>query len=669
LGNFLPLALAAMVCAGSAAGSPFVYVANSNSNTVSVIDVATNILVATVPVGTQPLGVAITPNSAYAYVTNGGGNSVSVIKTASNSVTATISVGTTPLAVAITPNGDYAYVANWGAGSVSVISTASNLVTATVTVGSFPDAVAITPDGTMVYVVNEFFGGVSVIATATNKVVASVLVGSTPQGIAITPDGTTAYVANSASGSVSVIATATNTVTGTVEVGSSPNSVAITPSGAYVYVSNWASNSVAVIATATNELVANVPVGTEPHALAITPDGNYVYVTDAISDAVSVIATGTNTLTSTISVGLYPDGVAITGSTGTPGVITSPSPGSILPSDAANFSWNPVLGATNYLLTIGTTLGGTNVFEGSTAGTSQAVNFMPCTGETLYVSLSAFVGGAFEPANNYTYICGTVISDFLRDGHPDVIWEEPVVGWAQVWYLGGLNGVVFSGAADLTTANSWQIVGIADFNGDGSPDVVWQDPVSGAVQVWFLGGPGGVALLGAADITTNNPWKVVSVADFNQDGHPDLLWQDPETGWAQIWYMGGAQGTTLLGAADLTTSNPWQIVGSGDFNGDGYPDVLWQDPVSGTVQIWYLGGNTAGAQGSMLQYAQNLTGPMTTKVVAVADFNQDGHPDVVFENSTTGAATVYFYTGSQGITPNGTSVLSTGNPWRIAGPH
>jgi hypothetical protein len=252
---------------------------------------------------------------------------------------------------------------------------------------------------------------------------------------------------------------------------------------------------------------------------------------------------------------------------------------------------------------------------------------------------------------------------------PDVIWEEPVVGWAQVWYLTCPPCSPPDAASNLTEANPWNIVGIGDFNGDGTPDVVWQDPVSGAVQVWYLGGPLGTTLIGAADITVKNPWRVVSVADFNQDGHPDLLWQDPVNGFSQVWYLSGSQGTTLIGAADLDKTNPWNIVGTGDFNNDGFPDVLWQDPVSGTVQIWYMGGTTPGAQGTQLQSAINLTGPMTTKVVAIADFNNDGHQDVIFQDTSTGAATVYFYTGANGTTPNGTAVLSTGNPWYIAGPH
>jgi len=322
-----------------------------------------------------------------------------------------------------------------------------------------------------------------------------------------------------------------------------------------------------------------------------------------------------------------------------------------------------------------------SVLLGNGDGTFQtAVNYAVGSSPTGVVAADFNGDGrtdiavADEYSNSVSVLLGKarLLFDFNGDGHNDVIWEEPKVGWAQVWYLDCAPNSPCDppvGAANVTQANPWNIVGIGDFNGDGHPDVVWQDPVSGAVQVWYLGGAGGTTLIGAANITTKNSWKVVSVADFNQDGHPDLLWQDPVSGWAQIWYLGGSEGTTLLGAANLTLKNPWHVVGTGDFNGDGVPDVVWQDPASGTVQIWYMGGTTPGAQGSVFQSAANLTGAMTTKLVAIADFNNDGHPDVIFQNAATGAATVYFYTGSNGTTPNGTSVLSTGNPWYIAGPH
>ncbi len=76
----------------------FVYVANSFSNTISVIDTVTNTVVATVPVGAGPDGVAVNPAGTFAYVANRFSNNVSVIDTARNTVVATVPVGRAPIA-------------------------------------------------------------------------------------------------------------------------------------------------------------------------------------------------------------------------------------------------------------------------------------------------------------------------------------------------------------------------------------------------------------------------------------------------------------------------------------------------------------------------------------------------------------------------------------------
>src|SRR5271168_5377061 len=72
--------------AGATGSGPFAYVANEISNTVSVIDTATNTVSAIVGVGSGPLGVAITPDGTKAYVANAGSNTVGVIDTATNTV-------------------------------------------------------------------------------------------------------------------------------------------------------------------------------------------------------------------------------------------------------------------------------------------------------------------------------------------------------------------------------------------------------------------------------------------------------------------------------------------------------------------------------------------------------------------------------------------------------
>lgn len=77
-----------------------------NSNNVSVIDTGKNVVIATIPVGIGPGGVAVTSDGSKVYVANGaygGPGSVSVIDTSSNTVIATLPVGDGPVAVAVTP--------------------------------------------------------------------------------------------------------------------------------------------------------------------------------------------------------------------------------------------------------------------------------------------------------------------------------------------------------------------------------------------------------------------------------------------------------------------------------------------------------------------------------------------------------------------------------------
>jgi YVTN family beta-propeller protein len=192
------------------------------------------------------LGTA--PASAQkAYITNIGSDTVSVINTATNQVVDTITVGTHPYGVAVTPNGSFVYVANFSLGTVSVISTATNQVVDTVTVGGNPLAVAVTPNGNLVYVTNIASNAVTVIATANqtvvkaNTVVETIPVGNDPAGVAVTPNGSFVYVVNDGS----------NTVT---------------PDGSAVYVANFDSSTVSVIATASNTVSVTIPVGSHPKA-------------------------------------------------------------------------------------------------------------------------------------------------------------------------------------------------------------------------------------------------------------------------------------------------------------------------------------------------------------------------------------------------------------------
>ena len=93
--------------------------------TLSLIDPATNTVVATIPVGNSPYGVAINPTNGLVYVANANSNTVSVIDPKTNTVVATITVGGSPSGVDVNPANGLVYVANDSSNAVSVVSTVS----------------------------------------------------------------------------------------------------------------------------------------------------------------------------------------------------------------------------------------------------------------------------------------------------------------------------------------------------------------------------------------------------------------------------------------------------------------------------------------------------------------------------------------------------------------
>lgn len=150
----------------------FAYVANSGSNSVSVIDIHTQKVARTVLVGRSPQKVAIDPDGRHAYVTNYGDNNVSVIDLPTQlgmdiynallKVNSTIPVGINPRGLAVAPDSHHAFVVNVGDDTMSVIDTATGTVIGTSFVGYSPDEVAVAPNGTA-YVTARGDGTVTVI--------------------------------------------------------------------------------------------------------------------------------------------------------------------------------------------------------------------------------------------------------------------------------------------------------------------------------------------------------------------------------------------------------------------------------------------------------------------------------------------------------------------------
>ncbi len=269
---------------------------------------ATQVLIATIPVGMGPSQVAVNPATNKIYVANRGngtGNTVTAIDGATLS-TDTVTVSTVPWGVAANSVTNKIYVTNSDVnGKVTVIDgTTEN--TSTITVGHYPTDVAINPATNKIYVSEAGDAAVTVIDGVTNDIT-TVSIGSQPDngGLAVNPLTNKIYVAYQ--GGIAVIDGATNSVT-PISFFGVPSNMAVNTATNKIYVSNYP-NTVVVVDGATNH-VAMVDVGSVPEGIAVNSVTNKIYVANNFSNDVTVIDGATNS-TTTVAVGSLPGPVAL----------------------------------------------------------------------------------------------------------------------------------------------------------------------------------------------------------------------------------------------------------------------------------------------------------------------------------------------------------------------
>jgi YVTN family beta-propeller protein len=162
------------------AGAERVFVANTGSNDVTVIDAAAKSVAATLAVGAGPVGAW--PAGARMYVDNEQGRSLSAIDVAALAVVRTVELGFTPGYVALAPSGEV-WVSDADAGAVSFWAADGTTELGRVPTGAGAHAIAFSADGTRAYVSNQQADSVSVLEVASKKVVATVAVGGAPNGL------------------------------------------------------------------------------------------------------------------------------------------------------------------------------------------------------------------------------------------------------------------------------------------------------------------------------------------------------------------------------------------------------------------------------------------------------------------------------------------------------
>ncbi len=296
-----------------------------------------NTIVDSIIVGAHPQAVAI--SGSYAYVCNTNDDSVSVVNLTTQTISATITSILYPFShpAAIAISGSYAYVCNGNGNFVSIVNIATpasaavtGIVAATLQAFNSPQAIAIS--GTHAYVCNYNNNTVSIVniatpasAAVTGIVDATVHAFNTPCAIAIS--GTTAYVCNYNNNIVSIVNIATPAsaaVTGVVtDSGLTFNHpCAIVISGTTAYVSNDSAFYLSVINVdpTSSSLSYNSVIGTVENttydvlsAGAIAADGKTGYFCDSVNNSLQVLLIGvSSSVQSPASIALTTGSIAYT---------------------------------------------------------------------------------------------------------------------------------------------------------------------------------------------------------------------------------------------------------------------------------------------------------------------------------------------------------------------
>ncbi|GAA3887759.1 hypothetical protein GCM10023084_45400 [Streptomyces lacrimifluminis] len=293
-------------------GSTRALTANFSGASVSSVDLATGTSTE-IPVGKNPGEVVVSPDGRTAYAANQGSDTVSVIDVASAKVTATVAVGDVPAGLALTPDGRTLWVADYSDDAIQPIDLATGTAGAQIAVGDGPENMAITPDGTTLYVANIHDSTVSPVDLTTGSAGSPIAVGPNPFNVVAAPDGRTVYVSNSGGSTITPIDTATNDTRPTYLVTGQAYGLAVSPDGRTLWVSASNGDTITPLDTVTGAPGTPVTVGRSAFDITLDWNGTTAYITTADAGTLVPVTTSTGKVGTPLKTGAYPLAATVTG--------------------------------------------------------------------------------------------------------------------------------------------------------------------------------------------------------------------------------------------------------------------------------------------------------------------------------------------------------------------
>jgi DNA-binding beta-propeller fold protein YncE len=307
---------AGMLTGAARFARPLVYVPNSQSGTVDVIDPRTFRVVEHFTVGALPQHVVPAWNLRTLYVTNDLGNSLTTIDPQTGKPGKTIPVDD-PYNMYFTPDGRYAIVVAERLQRLDFRDSTTFRLHKSLTVPCLGvDHMDFSADGSYLLASCEFSGQILKVDVRSEKVVGVLDLpnhGAMPQDVKLSPDGKVFYVADMQAGGVWEIDGRHLKVTGFLHTGAGAHGLYPSRDARFLYVTNRSEGSISVVSFATRRQVAKwwIPGGGSPDMGGVSADGTVLWLSGRYSAVVYAISTRTGKLLARIPVGAGPHGLCV----------------------------------------------------------------------------------------------------------------------------------------------------------------------------------------------------------------------------------------------------------------------------------------------------------------------------------------------------------------------
>jgi YVTN family beta-propeller protein len=282
-----------------------IYVANTDSNTVSVLNGSNDEILTNILVDNQPYAVAVNPVKNTVYVTHGGSDSLSVIDGKSNTLVNNIPINAEePISLAVNPTTDMIYVVDAISRNVSVIDGSINKKVASIATGRDKSVdpslfmgvgIAVDHIRNRIFVANAATSNINVIDGIDNRILMNISAEDGPYDIAVNPITSTAYIATRYN--VATLDLSTNILNpSSYASGEGFNVLTINPFTNMIYVTKTDFNTILAINASNFKDITEIAVDSRPTFLAINHYTEFLYVSNSDSNTVSKINGSDNTL-------------------------------------------------------------------------------------------------------------------------------------------------------------------------------------------------------------------------------------------------------------------------------------------------------------------------------------------------------------------------------------